>query len=300
MHSSGSVWKTIVEKVRIAMNLSNLDGKYSDADLMSYYVGSAHADVMARIQMTSQIPVTADFTLTLAVGTEFYTLPPAIRRIIRIAKWDADGILENDAGPPLSEYSPFGPGWQVEGNTLRIRPFPTTVETWTIKYVPSGDTSYFYGDSGSTGASVSADGLTVTLSNTPSLGSIDRRTNSYAGSVVRLIGTHSIEERVIASDALSSSTRTLTLRLPLSATFQNTTQQRYEIVPLYASEAFVNAITHAVCRELCPVLGVPGTRSAQYELNYRNAIKTIRDEMCNKIANGSESFDPRTIYQEKF
>lgn len=271
MHPTGSFIKTILERVRAYVNEPDADAKYKDEYVVRAIIQPALDEVTGRIVMTENCPIICRFSLTLVAGQEFYTLPCA-REIIALRKMDPDKYILWDWRPD-TDHHPMGPGWVVEGNTIRFNPTPAEAETLDIWFLPSGAITPHYSDAG---GACSADGTTFTLTATPTLGSLDRRENAYAGNVLRYLPADGIwQERIIQS--YNPSTRVATLRRPLSSIPGTRTSLRYEVAPLYHA-----GLWEAVATRSAMKLGTMN-RQENPALNreYAAAIKTARDLLSN-------------------
>lgn len=148
MHTSGSILYTILEKVRAYLDLPDMDAKYDDSWIVRHVIAAATTLVMSRINMTTDAPIVLRFNVSLLQGVEHYILPPTVQEVWRIAKFDDSGRMVWDWSPE-DEMHPWGPGWALDGNVLRIWPLPLTDEEVTVWYVPNASVTPHFSSGGS-------------------------------------------------------------------------------------------------------------------------------------------------------
>lgn len=271
MHPTGSFIKTVLERVRAYVNEPDADAKFKDEYVVRSVIQPALDEVTGRITMTENCPVVCRFSVTLSPSQEFYTLPCA-REIIRICKMDANKNVLYDWRPD-SDWHPAGPGWVVEGNTIRFNPLPLEAETVDIWYIPSPAVVPHYS---SGGGACAADGTTFTLAATPTLGFLDRRENAYAGMFLRYLPSDGVwQERIITS--YDPATRVATLRRPLSSIPGTRTSLAYEIAPIYHSSLW-EAIA---CRAAMKLGTMNRQGNPALDREYAASLKTARDLLSN-------------------
>lgn len=209
MHSSNSYILTVTERIRALLDDPDVDAKYSNDWICRHIIGPAQKDVLARIAKTSSSPVVLKATIAVVQGQEYYTLPPCVQEVVRLAVVDQNRTVIIDV-QPRDRMSYRGPVWALEGSPGALELFipPTTVlangevQFW---YITNGDIFPHYGTG--TLALDSDSALTLcTLGNTPTFGVLDRRPNAYCGMTLRLLpsGTDPIEERLITSHTFTS------------------------------------------------------------------------------------------------
>lgn len=288
MHSSGSILRTFCEKVRYYLDDPDLDAKYDNDYLVRLVLTPSMVDVQTRVNMMADNPIILRHTVTFSEQSEYYTIPPGMKEIWRLAKLTEDGRLEQET-LPRNEFNWRGPGWRIEGNQLVIRPRPvggsTTMDLW---YVPSGDMEPHL----STDGQIDATDLIFTLGNTFSLGRLDRRPNAYAGMYLRMIHsgeTH--EDRVI--DSHDEGAGTVTVR----TAFDNQTDsvdRQYEIVP-FLLEPMLEAISLRAAMKMGIGRKASQAHQAMMMMEYRSAIKTAYDITSGLMQRFGRFFDRHTI-----
>jgi len=189
MHSSGSLLRSFLERVRAVLDEPDLDAKYDDSYIVRYIAGPALVDVISRLSNTYSCPVVLRHEVTLDSGLKRYVLPPAIQQVLNLRFVDEDGSLLADLAP-RSPWHRLGPGWSLEGNpgslVLQFQESPLDGQYAEIWYTPNGDVQPHLG----TGVLARVDGTArVEIANTPTLGLLDRRENAYAGQQLRIIST---------------------------------------------------------------------------------------------------------------
>ena len=273
MHSTGSALFTIIEKIRAYLDSSDLNGKFDNDWITKHIIAPATVDVLSRISMTDANPIVIRQTFSVAANTEYYTLPPNIQRVLRIAKLNDEGALEWD-WVPESDSHPMGPGWVLEGNGIAFRPFPSAAEDMAVWYTPNGSVCPHYSSGGGACDSTTS-ATTFTLSATPTLGVFDRRENAYTGMILRFIQPLGVwQERVIAS--YDAATGVCTLRNPITNAGA-TSGLTYEIMPP-AHYALWEAIAAWGAMKLGTAARLSGTHMDAIRVQYAASIKTVRDQ----------------------
>jgi hypothetical protein len=286
MHSSGSILRTFCEKVRMHLDDPDLDAKYDNDYLVRLVLTPCMVDVMTRINMMADNPVILRHTITFSDTVEYYTLPPSMKEVWRLAALNEDGRLTREVFP-RNEFNWRGPAWKVEGNQLAIRPRPILNDTYDLWYVPSGDIEPHL----STDGQLDADFDTLTLGSTLSLGRLDPRPHAYAGMYLRMIHsgeTH--EDRVIASH--DESAGTVTVR----TAFDNQTDsidRQYEIVP-FLMEPMLEAISLRAAMKLGVGRRASTSHQQLMQIEYRSAIKTAYDITSNLMQRYGKHYDRHT------
>lgn len=302
MHTSGSILRTFTERLRAFLDEPDVDAKFDNDYMIRHFMSPAMQDVISRVAMMSDNPILLRHTVTTVKGQQYYLIPPTVKEVWRLAVYDADGNVTREALPG-GEFNPRGPKWGLEGNMLSIRPFPTQGEDIDLLYVPSGEIAVHLATDGW----LDADDKTFNLTTgTPTLGTIDRRPNAYAGSWLRLIDSaHPIEERIIESHDVVNGHVVARLAFShapapdtsTSVTSSSTSVQElldYEIVP-YLLEPMLEAVA---CRAAMKA-GVGRKISQAHQrgliMEYRSAIKTAHDNMSNLKVRFGKFFDRDTI-----
>lgn len=278
MHSSGSIIKTYLEKLRHYLDDPDLDAKYDNNYLVRFFLSSAMSDVIARVSMMADNQIMCLLNVSVVSGTTYYKLPPSIKQVLRIGIQDpATGWFIEDF-KPRNEFSLFGPGWALEGNLLSFRPTPSQNQTYLVLYVPSGDVQAHYGS-----GILNANG-TFTMGSTPTIGSLDKRDNAYAGSYLRIFGTNLIDELIITSH--DPTNRVLQLRNPsanAAATYD------YEVVP-FLMEPMTDAISLSAAMRAGVGRKISNAQLQALSFEYKQAIKTAHDTLGNMNARIGKRF----------
>lgn len=288
MHSTGSFLYTVLERIRGYLDDPDFDAKYDNDFLIRHIISPTMVDVLARINMNADNAVVMRLDFTPTDTDEYYQLPPSVGEVLRIARRDADGRVEDEV-MPRTEFHPHGVGWALEGNTLRFDPkFGKNEQDYTIYYIPSGDVMPHYSLDG---GAMSASGEGFTLEGTPDLGQVDRRENAYAGQILRVIPPSGmVEERVISSYDVN--TRGVTVRVPFKTIL--TTQVQYEIAPI-GMQSLYEAIAAGSAMKLGAYRKISGSHYQMVLQQYRSAIKTATDNLANMQMRTGKSFQRKTV-----
>jgi len=296
MDSTESFLKTVLERVRGYLDDADFEAKYNDQYLLQHIVMPSIVDVQARLVLNADNPVVNRFNVSLVAQQECYTLPPCVGEVLRVCKF---GDNDQDDGVPTEDYKPRGmfsvggPIWSLEGNMLCFKPYPTNAEDVTVLYISNGDMRpHYYDHSGST--NVNKGYLTTTstfkLSDTPTLGLLDKRPHSYVGSVLRLYGSTTHEERIIS--AYDVATRVATVKRPftLTAAFN----YDYEVAP-NNFQSLTEAVTLASAIKLGAWRKISQAHHTLLVEQYRMALKTITDNLANMQARTGKSWQKDTL-----
>ena len=180
MHSSDTFHQTVIERVRGHLELPAVNSKIVDNYIIAHAALPCMVEVLSRLNNTSDNPIIHRYTISLVRDQEYYTIPPCVQSILRLAELDLAGNVVADYYPG-SIMHPLGPGWYLEGNQLVIRPFPAAARDVSLWYINNGDVITHYAEDGQ------FESDTVFNLGTPTLGRLDRRRNAYAGSMLRVI-----------------------------------------------------------------------------------------------------------------
>lgn len=276
--STGSILYRCVEHIRFMLNEPETDATFSDTYLLNMVVVPAMKTVMSRFNLNRDNPIRLRFSFSLEAGTEYYRLPPNMQEVYRVSKL-ADNKLASNDFIPREEESFWGPGWILEGNTLAFRPVPLGSDSdWVIWYVPSADFKPHYG----TGLqSLTDDPNVITLSNSPTFGELDRRSNAYAGAILRLLPTSSTgvqQEHIVEESYLDGSSWKARLRLTPDPSVAGQSSLLYEVLPpltgmLWKSAADLACIELGVSRDLTE------KQMRQLYMNWERSMKTSFDDL---------------------
>lgn len=302
MDSTGSLLKTVIERVRGFLDDPDLEAKYSDDYIVRHIVSPAFATVMSRINNSSTGIVMKRLSMPVTYNVPDYQLPPCIGEVWRLCVMDETGRVLFEA-IPRGLYNLRGPNWKIEGNILSFLPFPNAnyaeLELW---YIHSGDYKPFY-STGGAAASLSADAngdktiVTIDVSSVASVGEVDRRPSAYVGQMLRVLPTSSsgvIEERVISSwEYVSSTTWRLTLRKGLSSTAIGN-MPAFEIAN-EGSENMFEAVAAAGALKLATYRKLSGEHFGMIQAAYRDSMKTVMDHYSNLQMRMPKSWEKDTV-----
>jgi hypothetical protein len=288
MHSTNSFLYTVIERIRGYLDDPDFDAKYSNDFIVRHIISPVMVDVWSRLNMNLDNPVVLRQEITFDENTEYYQLPPGVGEIWRIACRDLDGKIIDEV-MPRNEFHPHGVGWAVEGNTLRVDPKQESLAggTWTIYYVPSGDVSPHYATDGA----MAGDRRTVTLSASPTLGALDRRENSYAGQILRILpASGQVEERVIESHDVTTNQVVTRLEFDSSVSGDLT----YEIAPI-GMQSLYEAIAAGGSLKLGAYRKITNTHYQMIQQQYRSAIKSATDNLANLQMRTGKYYQKNTV-----
>jgi len=220
-----SVLYTLLQRVRWGLP-EKAEEELSNDYIMRSAVIPKLSEIMNTVNSRSDSPIVVRYSLTLVDDQEYYVLPPTVHRVLKVTK--LTGGMVTDEIRRRKDNDPNGPGWNVEGNRLSLRPTPQTgdLSSYEVWYVPSGDFQPHYAKDGSL-----ATGTVLTLTTggifSRQLGTVDKRDSGYLGATLRVTNTDgSIEERTITAHDAGAGTVTVT------EVFTTTTGTvAYEIVP---------------------------------------------------------------------
>jgi hypothetical protein len=306
MDASGSMLKTIIERVRGFLDDPDLEAKYSDDYILRHIVRPAFASVMSRINNSSQSPIMHRLTLPLTKNVADYMLPPCVGEVWRLCVMDDSGRVLQEA-IPRGVYNLRGPNWKIEGNMLSFLPYPNadyaTMELW---YIHSGDFSFVYSPGGASfQLNANRDGGTINISGAPTLGEWDKRPSAYVGQMLRIISTSTsipIEERIITAwtpNGVTSPSWTptaiwnFTLRKALTYTGTGT-MPPFEIAP-EGSENLWEAVAAASAMKLASYRKLSGEHFGMIQAAYRDAMKTTMDHYSNVQMRMPKSWEKDTV-----
>ena len=299
MDSTGSMLKTVIERVRGFLDDPDLEAKYSDDYIVRHIMAPAFSSIMSRLNNSSQTPVMQRLSMPLSQNIADYQLPPCIGEIWRLCVIDETGRVLQEA-IPRGLYNLRGPNWKIEGNILSFMPYPnadySTMEVW---YVHSGDFTPLYSTGGVSSFTLNTakDTVTINASTAPTVGMWDRRPNAYVGQMLRVLPTTgACEERLISGWAYSgsSNTFTATLRKPFSYATGNTNMPAFEIAP-EGSENLFEAVAAASALKLATYRKLSGEHFGMIQAQYRDAMKTVMDHYSNMQMRMPKAWEKDTV-----
>lgn len=294
MDSSESFLKTVIERLRGYLDDADFEAKYNDQYLLQHIVMPSIVDVQARLSLNADNPIVLSHTLSLVANQESYVLPPCVGEVLRIVKYpdsDSDGLHDYE-WKPRGYFSVGGPGWILEGNMICFRPYPKEAEDITLHYLSNGDMRpHYYDHSGATNVNKGylTTSTTFKFSDTPTLGLLDKRPHAYAGSILRLYGATTHEERVVQSYDVA--TRVATVRRAFTLT--TALNYDYEVAPPNF-QSMTEAVTLASAIKLGTWRKVSQAHHSLMVEQYRMALKTITDNLANMQARTGKSWQKDT------
>lgn len=277
--STGSILYRCIEHIRFMLNEPEVDATYSDVYLLNMVLMPAMKTVMSRFNLNRDDPIRLRFTLSLAAGTEYYSLPPNMQEVYRVSKITDNKLPSNDY-IPREEESWWGPGWTLDGNTIAFRPTPLADDSeWLIWYVPSANFKPHYG----TGLQNLLDEPNViTLQSTPTFGELDRRANAYAGAILRLLPagpTGVQQEHVVEESYLESNLWKVRLRTTPDPSVAGQSSLAYEVLPPLTGMLW-KAAADLACVELGVARDLTEKQMRHLHLNWDRSMKTAFDDLA--------------------
>lgn len=289
MHTSHSILLTVLERIRGYLDESVLDAKYDNSYLVRHIISPALAEIVGRINMTSDETIVFRYTLTVTPDEEYYQLPACIGQVHSFARLNEDGRIEEE-WVPRSRHNIDGPGWTLEANLLHTRPQVIDSKTLDVWYTPSGEFMPHYS---TTGGTLNADQDEFTLDATPTYGGYERRLQAYGGQILRLLSASPapIEERVIGSHDVE--TGVVTVRVPFAYTAPGANIP-YEIAPI-GTQSFCEAIAARGALKLASYRDIKETHYRKIQAEYKAALKTVRDRLTNMQGRTGKYLEKETV-----
>ncbi len=302
MDSSGSLLKTVIERVRGFLDDPDLEAKYSDDYILRHTVRPAFASVMSRVNNSSTGLVMQRLSMPLTYNVADYQLPPCIGEVWRICYMDESGrVLQESI--PRGLYNLRGPNWKIEGNVLSFLPYPNadyaSMELW---YIHSGDYSPAYNSTTGANFFLNTDKKsgTITISSAATVGEWDKRPSAYVGQMMRLLpsaSTSPIEERIITSwtpTAAGSAVWNFTLRQPFTYATGNANLPAFEIAP-EGHENLYEAVAAASALKLASYRKLSGEHFGMIQAAYRDSMKTLMDHYSNLQMRMPKAWEKDTV-----
>lgn len=298
MDASGSMLKTVIERVRGFLDDPDLEAKYDDDYIVRHIVQPAFASVVSRVNNSTTGAVMQRLAMPLTYNVPDYQLPPCVGEVWRICYMDESGRVLQEA-VPRGLYNLRGPNWKIEGNILSFLPHPNadyaTMEMW---YIHSGDYSLMY-TTGSVAAftlNANKDEVTINTSTSPTAGQWDRRPSAYVGQMMRVLHTTGVhEERIISKwEYVSGTTWKATLRKPFTYATGGANMPAFEIAP-EGSENLYEAVAAASALKLASYRKLSGEHFGMIQAAYRDAMKTVMDHYSNLQMRMPKSWEKDTV-----
>lgn len=272
----------VLSRIRIHVNDPALDSQFTDTVLLRM-VTDAWNEVYDDVCKIADWKQWVRHTLSITAHTTEYVLPPNISQILEVARMD-DGGLRQVLWEfiPRHMLNPWGPGFTIENNILRLEPTWQRNETLRLTYRPTAQTPCHEGITTTSGWDTT-NGTYVVLDSTPTQGEFDTRQNAYAGYVFRLLnanyagGTFYQQERPIGS--FDQTNNRATFVKALSPVPTTGTALTYEVLP-QSADLFRKAIALKVAR-LCLNTNSDVKRAGAVNAEYQECVRTIRGQFGN-------------------
>lgn len=284
MDSSGSMLKSIVERIRYYGNEPSLDATLTDALLLDHFLGPAMQDVFQRVNMVDNGFLVQRHVLPVENDRVKYPLPVNVRKVLQIVLLNEDGVVVGEA-IPRHLRNPWGFNYRVNGNDLwldqSINDLPAgyTVEIW---YTPGGNFRPHYCDTTAPATIAGTTTMTLQLPTTPTLGRLDLRPNGLDGLPLRVLrkadDTKIVEEmRTVRSSSITSAgVVTLTLEGALDHYVAAETVS-YE-VGLPSNETLATCLALMACLHHAPVRKASNSHYQRIDDLMKRSLKTLRDD----------------------
>lgn len=293
MHNSGSILKTVIERVRGYMDEPS--SKWTNDYLIRYIIMPEMTNVISRMALSADNLILQRYSIDVVPETEYYQLPACVGEIYRVCQYDQSNQIKQDYRME-GEYAPRGPGWRIEGNVLAFRPKPLATDSWDVHYTSNGD---FFPHYCTTGTLVAVDGNisrltlgTVTPAN-GDLGEVDRRPNAYGGAVLRVLADSGVrEERIISVHDPSDASPYVDVRIPFL--HQTAGTIKYEITPP-GTATMVQAISASAAMNLGVSMNMSEKMHSFLRIEYRKGKKTAGDTIANMNQRKPKGWDRKTI-----
>jgi len=284
----------VLEKTKTIIRDIAKELDYSDDFIFRHGIVPEYSRVMSRVQNTSSDYIINKYNLITVANQQYYDLPASIGEIIRIVILEADGRISKEI-MPRNQFSTRGPNWSLEGNSLSIRPYPQTAQTYEIWYISTNDVKPHYAEDGS----LAADGLSLDLTNNAwssnALGDLDRRRDIYVGSTIRIINSIGIIEEKIINGYTETSRRVNFRSVCVNSAGFGSTSVVYEVVPAHFG-AVVEAVSQGAAMNL--LVGARRVTKAQHAMlmiNFKSAMKTAMDYFTFMQNRVPKSYEKDTV-----
>lgn len=260
--------------VRDLSNEASTSAKWTTAKIR-FQLEQSFALVIPEVFFNSDAPNSVRLDVTTTSGTNVYRIPPHVGEILMLAQLDSTGNIIR-AYRPRDRWSAVGPGLHFDGKFIRFTPDWDNADTLSLWFIPSGEVRLF--EATLNGSTQSTTSLVFTSAST---GTIDTRTNAYAGYKVAVtdVGSGSaVSEALITASSFDGTEHTLTVEPALEFTPAASTDT-LEVRPLFGDKlqmavALQTAIT---------ILSAEGERDRESALGrrYAQVIRALRLEAAN-------------------
>lgn len=288
MHSTGSILKDIVNRMSLQLNVLFGTGKLNESDLMAV-LHPAFEEALNRVSFSDDRRVIVRYRVSLVADQEYYTLPPTVDRVVKLAAVDDNGdeMWEYDA---RNDHHPQGPVWALDGRNLRMDPIPKNASNLDVWFVPSASFGFHFSDDGGTINSATSFTLDSTLGGNEDLGIYDRRPNAYVGAMLRVLPASGAWDETVVT---AQDGTTLTLRDNLSVSSGST--QRYELVPTYL-QPMSELVALIACLKMVMPLNLSQRQLVTLDQNRAAAVKVVRDQLTNINERRGNFWETETAY----
>ena len=123
MDATGGFIQTVIDRTRAYLDDPSLDAKYDDNFLVKHVISPMFASIASRINNSTSNPISVWIPFPLTESTEYYSLPPCVGEVWRMAIRNDDNYVSREA-MPRTEWHYRGPNWKVEGNMIVFSPKP--------------------------------------------------------------------------------------------------------------------------------------------------------------------------------
>lgn len=304
----------IIQKVRdYTSDPNNVDVKFDDTKILNH-IRSSWDEVVHDVSRVASDKVRVRIDIQVVKDVSEYTLPPNVGQFLEFSKIADNGSVLWEVRP-THPLSPYGPGWMIEGPTLRLDPVWTRGETMRITYVPNGEVAPHAGTGTliptTSGGAVTAVTEMALATPTPTTGEVDGRKNAYAGSILRILTAAGdwgasgattakvVQERIITgSDVYNNTGFSVTFSPSLDplpghtgATLDDSGTCTYEIVPLFF-HLCEEAVALLTSRRIAAVTRDYELRDA-LNLEYQSQLRLLQSQVVQREARRGRRFERR-------
>lgn len=266
---TGFLTRTLA-RVRMFANEPAVNAKFSN-DALIDLITSMYMEVFGELVRLSAHPITVTYDIVPQSDQMEYDLPMLMGSVELIECVNSNGdrlwIIE-----PRSRLSLTGEGFRIENRTLIFTGTqPPVGHTFRIHYIPVACPCLHEGAiTPSTDIATVSNRHVVTLSATPTLGTLDTRQNSYAGCTLKLLNAPEQSHEISSFDSV---TRKATLRTKLDPV-PTGVSVAYEIAPPI-NEVMDMAVAVGVAKTVVAMEGNTTAMSTLTQL-YNEKMREIR------------------------
>lgn len=294
MDATGGFISTVIERTRAYLDDASLDAKYDDNFLVRNIITPTFASVASRINNSTTNAISTWIPFPLTKGQAYYQIPPCVGEVWRLAMRTEDEWVNKEA-MPRTEWNYRGPNWKVEGNMIVFSPTPDSdYPDIELQFMHNGEIQPFrLSNATLSSPGGSTDTITFPLNTVPSVGTIDRRDNSYLGCVVRILTTTGVvEERIISTWTKEGNNWKIVVRRPFinysPGSITNVEIAPFGLESLYEAVAVGGAIKFGIYKKIST------SHFQMLQLQYRDAMKTAMDHFSNKQMRTGKYFERNT------